>query len=156
MEKKTKRPILEIVFYVFAALMAIMALYSLYDSYTYISDYAAMYGASIGDMGAEAAKYIISAVMPYIAYTVIIFGIGAVYGQVAPKRVVEVMVKAEEANVEAGEAVETEEYTEAEEACCCEAGDDNCCCEEDEETCCCEEGDESCCCEKNEQVEEDK
>lgn len=138
MEKKTKRPVLEIVFYVFAALMAVMAVYSLYDSYTYIADYAAMYGASIGDMGAEAVKYIISAVMPYIAYTVIIFGIGAVYGQAAPKRVVEVMVKAEEANVEAGDVVEAEETTEAEGACCCEAGDDNCCCEEGDESCCCE------------------
>lgn len=147
MEKKTKRPVLEIVFYVFAALMAVMAVYSLYDSYTYIADYAAMYGASIGDMGAEAVKYIISAVMPYIAYTVIIFGIGAVYGQAAPKRVVEVMVKAEEANVEAGDAVEAEETTEDEGACCCEAGDESCCCEKEGESCCCEE---------NDQVAEDK
>lgn len=108
---KKKKSTLEIIFYLIAAVLCAYSIYMLYESYSYVSDYATMYGTTVSEMGSDAVQYICSAFLPYLAYAVTIFGIGAIYGAIAPKKVSAV---AEAATV----AESTQE--ECEYSCCCE------------------------------------
>lgn len=114
MGKKNNKFKLETVFYVIAALLCLYSFYMLYESYTYVCEYATMYGTTVSEMGSDAIQYVCSAFLPFFAYAVTVFGIGAIYAAVSPKEVV---------------AKEAEVIEPAAEECEC-----SCCCEEKEET----------------------
>lgn len=151
MEKRNKRPVLETVFYIVAAILCLYSFYMLFDSYTYVSEYATMYGTTVSEMGSDAIQYVCSAFLPFFAYAVTIFGIGAIYAAVVTKNVVgkevEVIEPAKEececsycyeekekATVETTKA-ETETECACEGECTCEAETEaKCDCEETNET----------------------
>ena len=59
--------------YIVAALLGVLFLIMLITSISYISNYAASYGVSIGELGSEAIGYIFSNSVSYLIYGILVF-----------------------------------------------------------------------------------
>ena len=66
------------VLYVISAFLAVVFVFMLVTNIQYINSYTASYGMGIGDMWADAIKYIVGESIPYIVYALILFGIAKI------------------------------------------------------------------------------
>ena len=74
--KKGKSSVIVKVMYILAAVFAAAGVYMAITNAIYISSYAATYGISVGAMMGDAIQYVLTGSLEYVAYAVIIFGIG--------------------------------------------------------------------------------
>lgn len=77
MKKKDtkKKSLISIVFYVLSAIMAVCLLITVYKAHTYVGSLVQQ-GLVIGDQLFNVVTYYMEAVIPYLFYTIITFGIG--------------------------------------------------------------------------------
>lgn len=86
MEKKSSNyKKLAMAFYIIAAIFVIFGVVLVIYNIKSMSTMAANYGMSISDLGGEAVMAMISPVLSYIAYPVVIFGIGKILSAQAVK-----------------------------------------------------------------------
>ena len=99
--KKGKSSVIVKVMYIIAAVFAAVCVYMAIVNAMYISSYAATYGISVSAMMGDAVQYVLTGSVEYLAYAVVIFGIGKIMSMIQNMQPA--------AADEAAEIVETEE-----------------------------------------------
>ena len=73
---------LELAMYIIAGVFGVLFIWMAISSTSYIADYAAQYGVTIGSMFGEALKYILTQSINYLGFGLVFFVAGKLIGKV--------------------------------------------------------------------------